>query len=462
MSEFRFGLVSYGAYLPSHRLARADIGAALNTSAGRGERVVASFDEDSTTLGVAAARAALERHGEESAAPTALYFATTTPAYADKANATAIHAALGLPDNVFAADTGGSARSGVAALRTGAATGGVAVLADVIVGRPGSADESGGGDGAAAFAFGPAADAIAEIVAFASATEEILDRWRTPGAASGVQWEERFGLDRYAPLVERVTREVLASADNGRADHVIVVSGNSAVAKRASSLVPNAGSVSGSPIGYAGAASVGVALADALDKARPGESILVISVANGADAILLRATDRIDDRRQRVSVAEQLASGRAVAYPAYLTWRGLLDREPPRRPEPDRVSGPAAARNAAWKFALSGSRCNKCGFVHLPPARVCKDCGIVDRMTIESLAGVPGSVATYTVDRLAYSPAPPVVDAVVDFDDGGRYTFEVADAGPSDLAVGARVETVFRRLNTADGVHNYFWKVRVH
>ena len=53
-----------------------------------------------------------------------------------------------------------------------------------------------------------------------------------------------------------------------------------------------------------------------------------------------------------------------------------------------------------------------------------------------------------------------MVDAVVDFDAGGRYAFEVADADPSALAVGARVQTVFRRLNTAGGVHNYFWKVR--
>ena len=276
-----------------------------------------------------------------------------------------------------------------------------------------------------------------------------------------MQWEERFGLDRYAPLIERVTKQALASAGTDRADHGVVVSGNSAVAKRAAALVPNAASVAGSPIGYAGAATLGVALADVLDRARPGERILVVSVSDGVDAMLLRTTDRIEDRRQRVPVAEQLASGRAVSYPTYLMWRGLLDREPPRRPEPDRVSGPAAARNTAWKFALSGSRCSKCGFVHLPPARVCKDCGAVDRMTVESLAGFPGSVATYTVDRLAYSPAPPVVDAVVNFDAGGRYAFEVADADPSALAVGARVHTVFRRLNTADGVHNYFWKVRV-
>jgi len=30
----------------------------------------------------------------------------------------------------------------------------------------------------------------------------------------------------------------------------------------------------------------------------------------------------------------------------------------------------------------------------------------------------------------------------------------------ADLAVGGRVEMTFRRLFTADGIHNYFWKAR--
>lgn len=71
-----------------------------------------------------------------------------------------------------------------------------------------------------------------------------------------------------------------------------------------------------------------------------------------------------------------------------------------------------------------------------------------------------GRVATFTVDRLAYSPSPPVVDVVVDFEGGGRSTFEVADARPDLLEVGAPVDLVFRKLFTAGGVHNYFWKAR--
>ncbi|MDH6282657.1 OB-fold domain-containing protein [Prescottella agglutinans] len=461
MSAPRFGIVSYAAYLPKYRLARTEIAAALNTSAGRGDRVVASFDEDSTTLGVEAARAALAHAGAGLGASGSLHFATTTPAYADKANATAMHAALGLPETVFAADLAGSARSGFAALRVTAETGGLAVLADVIVGRPGSSDESGGGDGAAAFVFGSAEDAVADVLATASFTEEFLDRWRAPGSAAGERWEERFGLEKYTPLVERAVAHALDDAGIDRCDHVVVVSGNPAVSKRAATLVPAGRSASGSLIGYAGTATAGVALADALDRAQPGETILLVSAADGADAIVLRATAKIASRRQAIPVAEQLATGRAVTYPTYLSWRGLLDREPPRRPEPDRVSGPAASRSLAWKFSLTGSRCRNCGFTHLPPSRVCKSCAATDHMVAEPLADRTGTVATYTVDRLAFSPAPPVVDAVVDFDDGGRYTFEVADADPAELAVGTRVQAVFRRLSTAGGVHNYFWKVRV-
>ena len=141
-------------------------------------------------------------------------------------------------------------------------------------------------------------------------------------------------------------------------------------------------------------------------------------------------------------------------------WRGLLEREPPRRPDPERPAGPPAARAEAWKFAFVGSRCLQCGHVHVPPRRVCVGCGAVDKMERAPLADKQGTVATYTVDRLAFSPSPPMIDAVVDFDGGGRYTLEVTDAAPEEVDIGTRLELTFRRLYTTDGIHNYFWKVR--
>jgi uncharacterized OB-fold protein len=83
-------------------------------------------------------------------------------------------------------------------------------------------------------------------------------------------------------------------------------------------------------------------------------------------------------------------------------------------------------------------------------------------MTEERLADTEGTIATYTIDRLAFSPSPPVIAAVVNFDGGGRFTCEMTDAVPDEIEIGKRVAMTFRRLYTAtNGVHDYFWKARL-
>src|SRR5665213_2466087 len=109
------GIISWGAYLPYFRLERKAIGATLGTAAGRGSRTVASYDEDTTSMGVEAARIVLGSPGLPT--PEALYFATPEPAYLDKTNASAIHAALGLPQTSGAYDIGGAVRSSWAAMQ---------------------------------------------------------------------------------------------------------------------------------------------------------------------------------------------------------------------------------------------------------------------------------------------------------------------------------------------------------
>jgi uncharacterized OB-fold protein len=82
-------------------------------------------------------------------------------------------------------------------------------------------------------------------------------------------------------------------------------------------------------------------------------------------------------------------------------------------------------------------------------------------MVREPLANVEGTIASSTVDRLAYSLSPPVVAAVIDFDGGGRFLSEMTDVDPADVKIGDRVKMTFRRLFTATtGVHDYFWKAR--
>ncbi len=441
------GLLAYASYLPAFRLAGADIGTPKR------DRVIASYDEDSTTMAVAAAAVALRGHR----APPAVYFATSSPAYADKTNATAIHAALGLPPEVFAADLGGAGRSGFAAIRAAGAGGGLAVCADVRVGRPGSADEKLGGDGAAALVFGDG-PVIAQVLATTALTDEFLDRWRVPTEITGRQWEERFGFQRYSALVRAATEQVLDAAGVIEADHVVLVCPNTGIVKSAAALVKGRKSIRSSPIGHSGAADAAIALCDALDVAEPGETILVVSATDGCDAMVLQATAALPAARQPRTVAAQRAEGIPANYLKYLSWRGLVDFEPPRRPEPDKPAGPPSARTQEWKFGLTGTRCDNCGFVHLPPLRVCRACGSAEPMSAARIAELGATVVTYTVDRLAYSPSPPMVQAVVDVDGGGRFTVEVADVGSREIQVGDRVGFAFRRLFTADGVHNYFWK----
>jgi hydroxymethylglutaryl-CoA synthase len=176
--------------------------------------------------------------------------------------------------------------------------------------------------------------------------------------------------------------------------------------------------------------------------------------------IILRATDAIAAFQPARPVAAQVAASAPVTYAKFLSWRGMLTIEPPRRPEPARTSGSAAGRNTDWKFGFVGSRDRSSGAVHLPPARVSMVGGAVDDMEPIAMADVQGTIVTFTVDRLAYSPSPPVVFAVVDFDGGGRLPVELTDLDEADVAIGGRVEMTFRRLNTADGIHNYFWKAR--
>ncbi|MCW3040609.1 MAG: hypothetical protein JWM31_2514, partial [Solirubrobacterales bacterium] len=118
MSGAPHGIVGYGAYVPRHRLQHAELGAALGGRPSKGFRTVASYDEDSTTMGAEAARRALA--GAGGSPPHTILFATSSPAYLDKTNATAIHAALDLGHAGFAVDVGGAPRSAIGALRSAA------------------------------------------------------------------------------------------------------------------------------------------------------------------------------------------------------------------------------------------------------------------------------------------------------------------------------------------------------
>ncbi len=461
------GIVSVGGYVPFRRLERAEIAATFGTGGGKGTRAVASYDQDTTTLGVEAARLAVR--SADTPTVDALYFATADPAYLDKTNATAIHAALRLDRSGVALDVGGAVRSGIGALRIALDGVGTAlvVTADIRTGLPTGPDESAGGDAAAAVLVGGASagPVIAEYLGAGAATDEFLDRWRTPGERRSKVWEERFGETKYVPLGQQAWESALkaSSLEAAAVDRVIVTGMHgravNAFTKKlgldASAIIDNLAATVGNP----GTAQAGLLLATTLESAASGEVIALVSLADGADVLLFRVTDAITGYRAARSVAEQIAAGGRLPYGKFLSWRGMVTVEPPRRPEPARVSASAAGRSEEWKFGFVGSRDRSTGSLHLPPARVGPG-GTLDDMEPAPMADVAGTIVTFTIDKLAYSPSPPIVFAVVDFDGGGRFPVEMTDVDAADVRIGDRVEMTFRRLFTADGIHDYFWKAR--
>ena len=454
------GITGYGSYVPFYRLTRAAMGM------GKGERAVAGFDEDSVSMAVEAARG-VPRDGVD-----AVVFATTNPPYVEKLNAASIQAALDLPPTVRSLDLSGSSRIGVTALLHGAdlATAGrrpLVCLSDVVVGAPGGARETQSGDAAVAFVFGSDDQSIAKVLGYASATTDVLDTWRSPGQPFTRTWEERFGAEVLGPVAIDTALHALreAATEPGRISQMIVDAGNprvgNAVPKALKAQPHQLADSLAAGVGRAGAAHAGLLLARALDTAKPGDRLLVVSTADGCDALILEVTPAIEKGRAARSVDRWIESKRNdLPYNTYLKWREILPFEPPRRPDPERPAAPPMMREQAWKMTFSGSRCQKCNAGHLPPQRVCVECGAVDQMKVEPFADEPCRIATYTIDHLAYSLQPPTVIAVADFKSGGRFSTELTDVNPADVEIGKELEMTFRRLYTADGVHNYFWKAR--
>lgn len=207
------GIVSSATYLPYRWLDRTQIAAFVGQGGGKGTRTVASYDEDSTTMAVEAGRLALRNHNT---VPTTLLFGTSFPAYADKTNATAIHAALRLAGDALAIDLGASTRSAVGglvlALESSVPT--LVLSADVRTGLPGSIEEATGGDAGAALLVADDVDGsvIAEFIGRASTTDEFVERWRVPGEIRTKVWDEKFSEISLVPLGVRVWNRALEGA----------------------------------------------------------------------------------------------------------------------------------------------------------------------------------------------------------------------------------------------------------
>lgn len=465
-----FGLLATTRYLPRLRLERSAV-LALHRwmapglrSLAKGQRAMASWDEDSVTMAVEAGRQL------QAALPDrpvgAFTLASTTLPFADRLNAGIAAAALGLAPGTALRDSASSARAAlaelVAALQRGEGTH-MLVAAERRIARPASPQEMVFGDGAAGALVGSGAP-IATLVANRSTHADLVDHFRQSGETHDYGWEERWVRDEgYMKIVVDTVQQCLSGAQVAPAGiaHFVLPAPlariNDAVAKRlgiAAGAVVSAGHETGGDLGGAQPLAM---LDVALRAAAPDALILVVAFGSGCDALLLRRTE--------VPCPGGAPDGGRVEsnYLKYLSFTGQIGLEWGMRAEMDNKTALTAAwRDHARAARFEGGHCGRCGTLQFPSTALCVNpaCRAQDSQTPSSLADVPARVMSHTSDFLAYTPNPPFRFGHIDFDGGARVLMEFADTDEDELRVGLPLRMVYRvkDFDPQRGFRRYFWK----
>jgi 3-hydroxy-3-methylglutaryl CoA synthase len=460
------GIVAYGAYIPLFRLGK--------TTAGwdnPGERAIANFDEDSVTMGVAALREALT--AAPAASLDALYFASTTPPYAEKQSATTIAWAANLPTDIFTVDCTDSLRAGTNALKLALDTTAAAsakrvavVAADNRLAQPRSAFERTFGDGAAALVIGDDR-IIASVDGHLSSSHEIIDTWRAADESMVRSWEDRFRLEKgfIESLRESVLKALQKFGTTMKDYAKVIFSAPDARAHReaARALELEAAQVQDglfSVLGHTGTAFPLMLLIAAIEEAQPGDRLLLVSYGDGCDIFSLQVTPEKTQPAVQHGMRAQLTAKHLLAnYEQYLQWRGLHRPDPGvRRPPMPTPSATALYRERERNLRFLAAKCRACGTVQYPPQRVCTKCGRRDDYDQVRLADQPAKLFTYALDYIAGSVDVPLVVCIVNFASGGRALMTMTDRIIAEIEVDMPLHMSFRKLYEAEGIHNYYWK----
>lgn len=470
------GILAFGAYVPRRRLQRAAIHAANKWFApglaglAKGERAVANWDEDAITMAVEAARDCLT--GVDRAEVRGLMLASTTLPFADRLNAGIVKEALTLADATRGADMTGSLRAGTSALLA-ALDGGLTQLciaSDLRKARPASEGELMQGDGAAALLVGPG-DVVARVVATQSVTIDFVDHFRRTGVDFDYGWESRWIRDEgYARLLGDAVRDALAGAGIApdSIDHAVIpISARgvaAALAKKAGIRAEAVADALQASVGDTGAAHPLLMLVGALEKATPGQRILVVGFGQGVDVLLLETTEALKRLPARRGLGGHLAARQEDDnYQRFLFHRGLIDLERGMRAELDQKQpGSTLYRHRKAVLGLVGGRCAKTGTVQFPRSSIGVNPNDRTVGTQEDypLADKLARIVTFTADSLSFSPDPPTYYGTIDFEGGGRLVAAFAEVGAEDIEVGRPMRMVFR-INAVDEQRDfikYFWK----
>ena len=121
-------------------------------------------------------------------------------------------------------------------------------------------------------------------------------------------------------------------------------------------------------------------------------------------------------------------------------------------------------REGNHRYRMIGLQCGNCGKKYFPPRDICPTC---HRESISKMKEIPingkGEVVTFTVVHdtpPSFSRQRPYVLAIIKLDDGPTLTAQIVDLPPTDVHIGMRVRSAFRKVSEdgKSGIIHYGYK----
>lgn len=342
------GIVSYGAYIPRLRIKAESIasvwgkdGESISSGLGIYEKSVPSIDQDTATISVEAARAALKRCSIDPQDIGAIYIGSESHPYAVKPTGTIVGEAICATPDLMVADYEFACKAGTAAIQSCTALVkanmvkyGLAIGADTSQAAPGDALEFSASAGGAAFIIGDCG-VVATINHTLSFTTDTPDFWRRAERKYPSHGGRFTGAPAYFKHVSSCAQRIMERAKTNPKDYdyAIFHQPNGKFPISVSSklgftyeqikqglIVPFIGNT------YSGASLVG--LASVLDVAKSGDRIFLVSYGSGAgsDGFDITVTDEIKKlkRKNAPSVCQMVENKEYIDYGTYSKLTDIL------------------------------------------------------------------------------------------------------------------------------------------
>jgi len=340
------GIVSYGAYIPRNRIKVEEIasvwgkdGESISKGLGIYEKSVPYVDEDTATISVEVARAALKRCSINPKEIGAIYIGSESHPYAVKPTGTIVGEAIRATPELMVADYEFACKAGTAAIQSCFALVkskmikyGLAIGADTSQAAPGDALEFSASAGGGGFIIGNE-NVIATINSTCSFTTDTPDFWRRAERKYPSHGGRFTGGPAYFKHITSCSLNLMKKSNTKPEDYdygifhqpngkfpvsIAKKLGFSYDQIKQGLMVPYIGNT------YSGATMIG--LSSVLDIAKSGDRIFLTSYGSGAgsDSFDITITDNINKlHRENAPFIEQMVKNKK--YVDYGTYAKLTD-----------------------------------------------------------------------------------------------------------------------------------------